>query len=379
MSDGPPRLVVAGTGGDSGKTLVSLGLVGALRRSGRQVAAFKKGPDYIDAAWLTRAAGRPARNLDAWIMGVEAVKRSFLRHAEDADVCVVEGNRGLFDGLEGTSTAALARSIDAPVVLVLNLTKVTRTVAAFVAGVPVIDPDVRLAGVILNRVGGVRHEREAREAVEQATGVPVLGAIPRLDGPNLLPDRHLGLVPPSEHERMDEVVDRLAQVIREHADLETLLDLSRAAGPAAPPCPAAQPRPGGSRVRVGVFRDAAFTFYYPENLEALEEEGAELVPVSPLADPELPDVDLLYVGGGFPETHATDLASNRSMNRSVRAAAADGLPIFAECGGLIYLSRSVEFEGRRWPLSGVLDVDTEVRRTPQGHGYAEAVVSRPNP
>lgn len=377
-------LVAAGAGGDSGKTLVSLGLAAVWRRAGLDVRAFKKGPDYIDAAWLTRAAGRPARNLDAWIMGEDTVRRSFARHAATGDVSLVEGNRGLFDGLDGTSTAALAHLLGAPVLLVLDVTKTTRTAAAFVAGCLALDPGLTLAGVVLNRVAGPRHLREARRAVEEDAGVPVVGAIPKLKGANLLPDRHLGLVPPEEHDRMTEVVDRLGDVVRDNVDTDVLLELARSAGtPFAPDrdsraTPRA-PQPSGDRVRIGVFRDAAFTFYYPENLEALEAAGAELVPISALEDPGLPPLDLLYIGGGFPETHAGVLSENGAMLRSVKKAVDEGLPVYAECGGLIYLSRSVRHEDRTYPLAGVLEVDTEIRTRPQGHGYVEAVVDRPNP
>jgi cobyrinic acid a,c-diamide synthase len=377
-------LVAAGAGGDSGKTLVSLGLAAVWRRAGLDVRAFKKGPDYIDAAWLTRAAGRPARNLDAWIMGEDTVRRSFARHAATGDVSLVEGNRGLFDGLDGTSTAALAHLLGAPVLLVLDITKTTRTAAAFVAGCRALDPGLTLAGVVLNRVGGPRHLREARRAVEKDAGVRVVGAIPKLKGANLLPDRHLGLVPPEEHDRMAEVVDRLGDVIRENVDTEVLLDLARTrtAAPVAPDRDRRAPQATeaeGNRARIGVFRDAAFTFYYPENLEALEDAGAELVPISALEDPGLPPVDLLYIGGGFPETHAGVLSENGAMLRSVKQAVGEGLPVYAECGGLIYLSRSVRHKGRTYPLAGVLDTDTEVMGMPQGHGYVEAVVDRPNP
>ncbi len=378
-------LVVAGAGGDSGKTLVSLGLAAAWHQDGVEVQPFKKGPDYIDAAWLTRAAGRPARNLDEWIMGAEAVRQSFARHAATADVSLIEGNRGLFDGLDGTSTAALAKLLGAPVLLVVDVTKTTRTAAAFVVGCQALDPTVQIAGVVLNRVGGPRHLFEARSAIEAATGVPVLGAIPKLAGENLLPNRHLGLVPPEEHDRMGEVAQRLGAVLREHADLDAILEIARLPGTSGPPESGASVEEtsigtaAGRRVKVGLFSDSAFTFYYPENLEALREAGADLVPVSALEDERLPDVDLLYIGGGFPETHAPALSKNRSMLRSVRVAARDGLPIYAECGGLIYLSRSVLHEGRRFDLSGVLDVDVEVSRRPQGHGYVEAVADRDNP
>jgi len=375
--------VIGGAGGDSGKTLVSLGLAAAWRQNGLDVAAFKKGPDYIDAAWLARAVDRPVTNLDVWIMGRDEVLRGFDRRSAGADISVVEGNRGVLDGYRGHSTAALARLLDAPMLLTLDVTKVTRTAAAIVAGIKSLDPELRFAGVIANRVGGRRHEREVRSAIEGETGVPVLGAVPKLEGRNLLPDRHLGLVPPEERDRMGEVVDRLAGVLREHADLETILSIAKSAPDRGAPPKTASPPPSGvdadERVRIGVFRDAAFTFYYPENLEALRAEGAEIVPISALSDSGLPDLDLLYIGGGFPETQAAALAGNRSMLSSVRSCARAGLPIYAECGGLIYLSRSVTYGGRRSLLSGVLALDTVVEDRPQGHGYAEMVVDRENP
>ncbi|MEW6743554.1 MAG: cobyrinate a,c-diamide synthase [Planctomycetota bacterium] len=400
MSNAPPRLIVAGAAGDSGKTIVSLGLAAAWREAGLRVGAFKKGPDYIDTAWLSEASSFPARNLDAWLMGGDGVVASFVRHHGGADICVVEGNRGLFDGLNGTSTAALAKLLGAPLLLVMDVTKVTRTAAAFVAGCRAIDPDLNLGGVILNRVAGPRHEAEVRKAIEEVTDVPVLGAIPKLPNERLLPARHLGLVPPAEHGRMSEAVRYLAQVAREKTRLDALLKLAWTAEPSLPAPPPSSTLPaeelaraqlaavgtahpvaagGGPFVRVGVFRDAAFTFYYPENLEALEQCGAELTPISALDERELPEIDLLYLGGGFPETHAVALSANRSLIESVRRAVEQGLPVYAECGGLVYLARTVTYQGRRSELCGVLDLDIVVEERPQGHGYAEVRVDRRNP
>lgn len=380
-----PRLLVAGTGGDSGKTLLAIALVRTLVRDGVLVQAFKKGPDYIDAAWLAWASGREARNLDTWMMGEDACLRSFQHHAPSGGLAVIEGNRGLYDGIDarGThSSAALAKRLGAPVVLVLAVRKVTATAAAVVAGMAALDPQVRIAGVVLNHVSGARHERVVREAIEERTGIPVLGAIPAFRDPDLLPARHLGLVPLHEagdtarlESRLDDVASRL--------DVAAIRSVARDAGPlpgspldSAPETPAP---PAGPRVRIGVFRDAAFSFYYPENLEALRDAGADLVFLSPLTDTALPPLDALVLGGGFPETHAERLAANGPMREAVRAAAEAGLPIYAECGGLMYLSRSLAWQGRTWPMTGVLPVDVEVRPTPQGHGYAEVTVDRPNP
>ena len=437
MSPGYPRLVIAGTSGDSGKTLVALGLLACFRQRGLEPAPFKKGPDYIDAAWLSWAAGLPCRNLDTFLQAPEAILRSFASFASRG-VSVVEGNRGLHDGMDvhGThSTAAMARLLDAPVVLVVNTTKVTRTTAAVVLGCKALDPKVRLVGVILNRVAGTRHERVVRDSVEQLAGVEVVGALPRLSK-NPLPDRHLGLVTPAEHPETAEAREAVASLVKENVDLDRLLELA-GASPELPlpkrdgkrgqleaaavgsvvyslePEPESESeavshsplamrsgsghdqrvsdpdtelsvprsafRPLRSGCKIGYFKDSAFTFYYPENLEALQAAGAELVPVSGLEDRQLPPVSGLYLGGGFPETHAAKLADNTPLMEQVRARADEGMPIYAECGGMIYLARSLTCHGQTYPMAGVLAVDLELFARPQGHGYVEVMVDRTTP
>jgi len=387
VSPGPARLVIAGTAGDSGKTLVTTGLLLAWRAQGLQPAPFKKGPDYIDAAWLSQAAGKPCRNLDTYLQQPDAILKSFNRHAthtgEAAGVAVVEGNRGLLDGmdLEGThSTASLARLLGAPVILVVNAKKVTRTVAAVVAGCKVLEPEVNLAGVVLNRVAGPRHEALVRGAVEKLAGVEVVGAIPKLKGDHPLPDRHLGLVTPAEHEGVKGAEGILRETAEEFLDLDRILEIARAAPELDGYGHGHAPGPTDHEVRIGYFSDSAFTFYYPDNLEALEAAGAETVPINSLEDPTLPeDLDGLYLGGGFPETHAARLAGNASLMRSVREAVEAGMPVFAECGGMIYLSRGLEHEGTRYPMAGVLPMELEMCKRPQGHGYMELLVEQENP
>ena len=373
-----PRLVIAGMSGDGGKTLVSLGLGRALTDRGRTVQAFKKGPDYIDAAWLTAATGRPCRNLDPYLMEESAIGRAVAAGA-GADFYLVEGNRGLFDGVDASgshSTATLAKLLGAPVVLVVNVTKTTRTAAAAVLGCKHLDPDLDLAGVILNRVGTSRQERVIREAVETATGVEVIGAIPRLRGEEPLPDRHLGLVTAAEHPRRDRAIARAAEVVKENLDLDLV---ERVAGRAHDvSLDVADIRPGRTRVTIGYFSDQAFSFYYPENLETLEAAGARLVAVSPSADPALPDVDALYIGGGFPEVHASSLVDNRAFAESVKTRVVGGMPVYAECGGLMYLARELRVNGVAHPMAGVLDLVVEHTDRPQGHGYETVVVDRPN-
>jgi cobyrinic acid a,c-diamide synthase len=379
-----PRLVIAGLGGDSGKTVVSLGLLLLARERGLSPAAFKKGPDYIDAAWLTWAAGRPARNLDTYLMGPEEASASFRRHAASGCLSLVEGNRGLYDGADaqGThSTAELAKLLDAPVALVVNATKVTRTVAALVLGCQRMDPGVRLGGVVLNQVSGRRHESVMRRAVEETCGIPVLGVLPRAAGDLLLPGRHLGLVTPQEHPGVAQARDNLLALVRPGLDWEALLNLAQSAPrlEAAPLAESPPPAPARS-VRIGFVRDSAFTFYYPENLEALEALGAQLVPVSALEEACLPEnLHALYIGGGFPETHGASLSANRSFLASLRRAARAGLPVYAECGGLMLLCRSLLWEGKRHEMAGVLPFDVEVCPRPQGHGYADLEVDAPNP
>jgi cobyrinic acid a,c-diamide synthase len=373
-----PRLVIAGLAGDSGKTLVSLGVARALARRRLRVAPFKKGPDYIDAAWLGAAVGAPGRNLDTFMMSPQAIGTGLARGLP-SDLVLIEGNRGLFDGLDAVgshSTAELARLLEAPVVLVVNVTKMTRTAAALVLGCSTLDPLLNIAGVLLNRVGTARQERVIRDAIARAGGPPVLGALPRLDG-ELLPGRHLGLVTAAEHPRREAAIERAAQAVETHTDLDALLGAARSAPAAA--LPDGLPATAGAEVRIGVFRDEALSFYYPENLEALEEAGARLVFVSPLRVAELPEVDALYFGGGFPEVHVDRLAANGPLLDAVRTACEAGMPVYAECGGLMYLARELIVEGSSRPMVGALDVVVEQMARPQGHGYVEAEVDRPNP
>ncbi len=382
LKESLPRLVIAGTGGDAGKTLVTLGLAAAWRLRNLEIAVFKKGPDYIDAAWLGFVVGKPARNLDTYMMGESGIEASFYEHGRSADVCLIEGNRGLYDGLnaQGThSTAELAKLLNAPVLLLLDVTKVTRTAAAAVLGCRMMDPQVQIAGVILNRTAGSRHEKIVRESIESICGVPVVGAIPKLGGKELLPGRHLGLVTPREHPELTKIREATARIAEKYLDLPKIEEIARNA-PQFRVIPAEQlPRSAERIVRIAFFDDSAFSFYYPDNLEALEAAGAELIPISSMRDPALPQCDGLYIGGGFPETHAAEISSNQGLLQSVYTAAEQGLPIYAECGGLIYLCRSLTWQGRKYPLAGVFPLDLAMESKPQGHGYMEVVVDEENP
>jgi cobyrinic acid a,c-diamide synthase len=379
-----PRILIAGTSGDCGKTLVTIGLIAAWRREGRDVAAFKKGPDYIDAAWLSLAAGRPARNLDSWMMGADGVLDSFAANATGSGVNVIEGNRGLHDGedVRGThSSAELAKLLGSPVILILAAQKMTRTAAAIALGMKSLDPDLNIAGVLLNRVANSRQESLMRAATEAETGLPVLGSIPRTDE-NLLPGRHLGLVTPEEHLEAERVITAAANLVNNSVDLNRLRHCAESAPPYpregfSRPFPAAQSidAPG---LRLGYFAGSAFTFYYPENLEAIDRTGAVRIAVDPLGDSALPPLDALYIGGGFPETHAPSLAENTSFRRSVAEAAQKGLPVWAECGGLMYLAQSIHWQDSCFPMAGFLPVDIVLGKKPAGHGYEEVLADRPN-
>ncbi len=376
-----PRLVIAALRGGAGKTLLSVGLVAALRRSGFAVSAFKKGPDYIDAGWLGMAAGGDCYNLDSFLCDNETVKTSFADRSQGKDIAIVEGNRGLFDGVDSAghySTAELAKLLNAPVILIVDATKMTRTAAALVLGCRMLDSGMDLRGVILNRVGGARHERVLREAIETATCIPVIGSVSKLPLENF-PQRHLGLLPLHEHPRAGEFLDEAAEIISGSVDLDRLLEAARTAGDLYYATPPVLLEPRDETLRIGVLKDSAFQFYYPENLEALKGRGAELVFVSALSHSPLPDLDALYIGGGFPETHAERLAENSIFKESLLKAAQDGLPIYAECGGLMYLSRNLRIDEDVYPMVGVFPLETVLERKPQGHGYIEVEISAPNP
>jgi cobyrinic acid a,c-diamide synthase len=375
-----PRLLIAGMSGGSGKTLVSLVLLLALRRAGFQVRAFKKGPDYIDAAWLGWAASQPARTLDTYLMGQDTVRSSFARHAIPDGINVIEGNRGIFDGLDASGThssAALSHCLDAPVLLVINATKVTRTAAALIAGCHALDPRLSIRGVILNNVSGPRHEEVLRAAIQSACSPPVVGIIRRASI-NPLPERYLGLVPPEEYRATAPIEEELLK-LAEGLDLDAIVSIAQS----APPAPTSSPEISvstGNKIKVGYLRDSAFSFYYPENLEQLEQAGAELVPISSLQSHPLPEgLRALYIGGGFPEKYADVLSANHSLLESIRQAALRGLPIYAECGGLILLARTLRWDGKTYPMAGVLPLDVDGFATPQGHGYSELYVDSPNP
>lgn len=376
------RLVIAGLSGDSGKTVVSLSILAALIKRGMTVIPFKKGPDYIDSAWLGSIAGQDCHNLDTWLSDSDAVLKIFTTASKNADLALVEGNRGLFDGkdIEGShSTAGLAKLLRAPLILVVNVTKATRTIAALVKGCQLFDPDLKTAGVILNKVAGERHRKIITETIEKYCSLPVLGCLPRLgEDAKIIPGRHLGLVPPAEFESNNDLADRLSSIAENNINLDKVLDIASQVTP-LPAVAKNDEEVGTAKVKIGYFKDSVFTFYYPENLAALRREGAQLIPINSLSDRKLPDIDCLYIGGGFPETQAEKLSQNLALKDSVRKAAESGLPIYAECGGLIYLCRSLSWRGQEYPMAGIFAVNLSMQNRPAGHGYTQLKVDRANP
>jgi len=375
-----PRLVIAGLGGDTGKTAVSVGLCRVWEKQGLKVIPFKKGPDYIDMGWLSRGAGYPCFNIDLFLMNKEQVLSSFTLNTKNADIAVIEGNRGLYDGmdLEGSvSTAEIAKLLNSPVILIVDCTKVTRTVAALVLGCRMFDPDVPLKGVILNKLAGLRHESTVRKSIEYYCNLPVVGAIPRLKNIKF-PGRHLGLVPPQEHPMAEESIDKAAEVMTRYVDIDQLKQIAGSASPLAF-TPEEYPEVREKQVTIGIIRDSAFQFYYQENLDALRRAGAQLIEFSALKDTLPPSLDALYIGGGFPETHAPALAENTGLRHEIKMLAEKGLPIYAECGGLMYLSKELLWEGKTYPMAGVLPAVIGISRKPKGHGYTVIEVGAPNP
>ena len=378
-----PRCVISALKGSSGKTLFSVGIIRAWKKKGIRVRPFKKGPDYIDAEWLASAGAASCHNLDLFIMSREESRGSFVRVASGGDVSVVEGNRGLFDGVDPSgsySTAELAKLLDAPVVLIIDCTKMTGTAAAIVKGVQQFDPEVNVAAVILNNVAGKRHETVIKEAINQCCNIPIVGSIPKLKDVPLF-ERHLGLSPQQECPETEHVLDIASELAQKYIDLDQLLEICRS----APSLSSAHPKESEGiydsvlTPSIGVIRDSAFHFYYPENLDELQRLGAEIIEINALEQETLPEVDLLYIGGGFPEVQAEKLADNKSLREAIKRQVEKGMPVYAECGGTIYLGKTIVWEGKEYPMVGVFPFEFHFEKKPVGHGYTVLEVTGDNP
>ena len=374
-----PRILISSHKGGAGKTLFTVGLISALKSRGLKVASFKKGPDYIDAGWLSKTSQVSCRNLDLFLFDEEKNKLSFYRGSLGADISVIEGNRGLFDGMdaEGScSTARLARVLDSPIILVLDCTKVTRSLAALVKGFVEFEEGLNIKGVILNKIARKRHEDVITKAIENYTSVKVLGAIPKLK--NLPPERHLGLVTSCEY-RDCEFLKELTSYIEKGVNLDELIEIAKDVKPISLQEKEEVKGKIFEGLNLGVFKDEAFQFYYPENLEALESLGAKFTWINGLETRRLPQVDGVYIGGGFPEVKAEELAENRDLAKDLKEAIEDGLPVYAECGGFMYLGREIEWNSKTYPMTGVLPIRFVVEKRPQGHGYVIGRVKQKNP
>jgi cobyrinic acid a,c-diamide synthase len=369
-----PRIIVAGAASGVGKTTVTIALIRALRARGITVAPFKCGPDYLDPTYHARAAGKPSQNLDGWMMGSDSVRATFVRAARGAQIAVIEGVMGLFDGESPTSdagsTAQIAKWLDAPVVLVIDAAGMARSAAALYRGFATFDPELRLVGALFNRVGGPGHLDLLRHALGPELS---LGGLPR-EPSQAFPERHLGLLAANDETISESLLDAWGATAEAWIDVERLLGLARSSpsialvGEEA----AVRPSPSTRRCRLGIAHDEAFHFYYEDNLRRLEASGATLVRFSPIADRTLPDVDGVYFGGGYPEVHAHALAANETMRASIRDFARHGGPIYAECGGLMYLTRAIEaLDGCRYDMVGLVPGAAVMRDRLQALGYIE--------
>lgn len=373
------RFLVSAAHKSSGKTTLSVGLTAALCQRGLTVQTFKKGPDYIDPLWLALASRRPCRNLDFFIASREEVTGAFARHGADADTCLIEGNKGLYDGLDldgSSSNAALAKLLRVPVVLVIDARGMTRGIAPLILGYQAFDREVSFAGVILNRLGGSRHESKLRAVIEHYTGVPVLGAVHEDPAIGIF-ERHLGLVPANEAESAAARIEAIRAAVERQVDIDSLLTATHGT---PPPTSTLSGRARRTKdIRIGIARDRAFGFYYAGDLEALEDAGAELVAFDTLRDARLPPVDALFIGGGFPECFARELEANASLRVEIRDCAARGMPMYAECGGLMYLARSIEWHGERREMVGAIDADVVMHQRPTGRGYVRLEAQADHP
>ena len=365
------RVFISAAHKSSGKTTLTLGLCAALNARGLSVAPYKKGPDYIDPMWLSRASNNDCHNLDFQTMSNDEMLATISLYSKDADISIIEGNKGLFDGvaIDGSnSNAAVAELTKSPVVLVIDTQGMTRGIAPLLLGYQAFNNDINIAGVILNKVGGPRHEKKLRDVIKQYTNITVVGAVPRLKELNIT-ERHLGLIPSNESADTDEVISKIAAVIEKHVDLELLQKIASTAEPLPK---SSYQRPDENKplsLKVGIARDAAFGFYYPGDLNAFKAAGVELVEFDTLKDKNLPEVDALFIGGGFPESWMSELEANSSLRQQIKDAIESGLPVYAECGGLMYLSKSISWKDKTAQMVGAIPANIIMNEKPQGRGY----------
>jgi cobyrinic acid a,c-diamide synthase len=374
------RVLISAAHKSSGKTTISIGLCAALKQRGLTVQSFKKGPDYIDPMWLSVATGQACHNLDFYLMQADEIQANFVSHSANADISLIEGNKGLYDGLDldgSNSNAALAKLLAAPVVLVIDARGMTRGIAPLILGYQAFDTDIQIAGVILNNLGGSRHEAKLRAVIEHYTNVPVLGAVhhdPRLQ----ITERHLGLMPSNEAGRAAEHVGMIGEIIAASVDIDRFIRVAESAPDrnAVLPSLLAPNRISGKeneqKIRIAIAKDRAFGFYYADDLESMARSGAELVPFDTLHDSALPDgIDGVFIGGGFPELFMRELEANESLRHEIKMRIEQGLPVYAECGGLMYLARSMSHQGATHQMVGTIPGDVLMHGKPVGRGYVK--------
>ncbi len=372
MKDRMPRVFISAAHKSSGKTTLTLGLSAALHERGHAVQSFKKGPDYIDPLWLGMAAQRPCYNLDFHMMQRSEIEQQFARAAANARISLIEGNKGLYDGLDldgSNSNAALAKLLGTPVVLVIDARGMTRGVAPLILGYQAFDRDIRIGGVILNNLGGSRHESKLRAVIEHYTDVEVIGAVQH-DASMQIAERHLGLVPANEQDAARMRIRHVGERVAAQVDLDRLLTIADSA-PDLNIALAPEAGVPAERVRIGIAHDQVFGFYYNEDIDSLRAANTDLVEFDTLHTQTLPDVDGLIIGGGFPEMFMTELEANTSLRTQIRHAIEAGLPTYAECGGLMYLSKSINWKGETRQMVGVVPGDTVMHERPVGRGYAQ--------
>jgi cobyrinic acid a,c-diamide synthase len=369
-----PRIVIAGTKSKVGKTMISIGLMRALAFKGYVVQPYKVGPDFIDPGFHHLAAGRYSRNLDSFMLSKEAILHTFVRNFRGADIAVIEGKTGLYDSSDAVgergSVAEISKILKSPVILIVDAERINRSIAAIVLGYKLFDPEVDIRGVILNRVGNPRHATRVREAVEKLAQVEVLGVIPRSEIE--MPYRHLGLVTAYERDDLSRLFDKLSKFVEQHVDVDRIVEIAESAPPIeydfANEVDEIPIRPN-SRIKIGVFRDRVFSFYYQDNLDILS-QYADIVTVDSLSAKKLPEVDALYIGGGFPEVFAAELEKNRRLREEIHTFCDSGNPVYAECGGLMFLSRSIVVDGEEYEMVGFLPLKTEMKKRFQAQGYS---------
>jgi cobyrinic acid a,c-diamide synthase len=375
-----PRIVLAAVSGGSGKTFISTSLICALKSKNIRVAPFKKGPDFIDPKWLALASGRDCFNLDYHLFK-DSIFTSFWKNSRESDIAVIEGNHGFFDSIDSEgmgSTANLARILKAPVILVLNCRKMARSIAPVINGFVNFEKDIQFGGVILNQVSGSRHEEKLRSAIEKYCTIPVLGCVSNTPEV-VLEERHLGIITTNDKTDLEETMKNLEKIGKTCLDIDKIMDIARSAIPLEIGEKYHEDIPRGKKVTIAVAKDQAFNFYYPDNLKALEDLGANLVYFSPVNDLQIPPADGIYLGGGYPEIYAKELEKNTNVLHQIKHLIEEGMPVYAECGGMMYLCRHIEYLDRVYSMANVIGADCKMTNKPQGRGYVELALQKASP